>query len=293
MPSETHLKLLQAIFTTKSLSSSRKDETLTLEVQEKHQLADDAVRVTKNLMKPQTADIRQNSGAARRFHLAITFAGIAEARLLTVAEQARYADTMRQFRDKHNELVADFIARYETDHMQYEREKHGETFRVSDYPARIKLPALFEFAYSVIPMPDPNSFLQMRLIGNVAAQLKESYERQLAAASANITVSIQQKILELIGNVAETLSDPDAPLVESEKRKGPIGHLREYLDRVPAININDDPLINEMVKTVREKIELSVEKLRVGGTYRTAVAAKARSVAAAFGAYGAGRKLAA
>lgn len=290
---DMHLKLLQANFTTKCLGTSRKDDDLTHEAIERHNLQEDAVRVTKNLMKAQLAPIRQNIGHARRFHLWRTFCGIGDARILTVAEQEQYNHGMGEYHKIHTELVQDFIDKYEGPHMDLEKTKHAKTFNPEDYPSKGDLPGYFGFEFSIIPMPDPNSFLKMKLAGPMAEQLKKQYEASLAATTTQIAHSVQSEVLRLIGEVAETLSNPDAPLVDTENRKGAIGKLREYLDRIPSINITNDPIINNIAEEAKKKLDLCVDTLRTSKIHRKTQAAMARAMAEKFGAFGSGRKIAA
>jgi len=89
-------------------------------------------------------------------------------------------------------------------------------------------------------------------------------------------------LLGLINDTAESLAN-DGPIVDSENRKGPFAKLHEYLDRIPALNITNDPKIDAIAKQARNHLAYTSEELRKNQMTRQLAAAHAQGIALQFG----------
>jgi hypothetical protein len=95
-------------------------------------------------------------------------------------------------------------------------------------------------------------------------------------------------MLSLVADTAESLAS-DGPIVDSENRKGPFAKLQQYLERVPALNVTNDPTITGLYTACLQKLSMSADRLRASNTTRQLAAARAADIAMTFG--GTSRKL--
>jgi len=132
-------------------------------------------------------------------------------------------------------------------------------------------------------MPEPNAFVRDALTDELGKRLAADYEQRLANTTAQISRSVLDNLLSLIADTAESLAN-EGPIVDSENRKGPLAKLQEYLDRIPALNITNDPTITAIAAQARTKLAYSAEALRKNQQTRQLAAVHASNIAMQFGA---------
>jgi hypothetical protein len=278
--------LLQAVFRVHGIGQSIEDEDLTNELVEKHGIDEKNIAAIKKLFTEQLKPFKKAAGKARGYHLSRTFEGFGTARLLVDTEQAAYVAKMEELIADINKQKADFIARY-AEHIEREKQLKGESFKAADYPPASKLDQLFRVNFLFVPMPEPSEALRKQLVGKYADQ----YENALKNATEKIRRDTLGIMMSLIAQTAESLAG-DGPIVDCEGKKGPFAKLREFLERVPQLNITNDPTITALAKECGEKLNLSTDALRGSKFFRQKAAGVATDIAARFGAMGQ-RKLAA
>lgn len=278
--------LIQAVFRVHGIGQSVEDENLSQELASQHGMDEKSVAAVKKLFPEQLKPFKKAASKARAFHLSRTFEGFGSARLLVTNEQETYARRMEELIEQINVEKAHFIAHYDA-HIAKERELKGDAFRVDDYPLAEKLPDLFRVRFLFVPMPEPGEAVKNALFGKYAAE----YEQALHNTTERIRREVFGMMMSLIAQTAESLTG-DGPIVDSEGKKGPLAKLREFLDRVPQINITNDPQISALASECRSRLDASTEALRNSRTYRRQIGNAATDIAVRFGAIGA-RKLAA
>ena len=278
--------LLMAGFQASLLGQSVTDDALTAEVHSTHNMAKDSSRVVKNLFRKQLGPLRKEISKARKTHNSITFEGLGGSRLLVAAEQSNYETAMREHVRRCEEMAWDFMDDYDN-HIESERLVHNGAFNISDYPSKVDLPNKFKFGTSILPMPDPNEFLKSALTQHEAERLKKAYEEQIAASVATIQHNTTSELLRLIREVSTTLADEDAPIIDSENRKGALPKLREYLDRIPQVNITNDPTLQTIYEEARGALDVTTDTLRNVSFMRRQTANKTKAIVDRFGAMGA------
>lgn len=281
-------KVLQASLRVKLVGTSVSDDGLTAELQTNHGIADDNVRAVKILFPGKTGPlgaIRKIVGKARKRHIALTFEGFGDSRLLVLAEQQAYRDGLQGLAEEFQLAAEHFIDNYAS-HMAAERLHKNGSFCEDDYPPRDKLPELFALETSIIPLPEPNQFLKLAL----GEELQAKYEAQANGAIQNIRRDTYKTLLGLVASTAESLAG-DGPLVDSDNKKGPLAKLREYLDRVPALNLTNDSEIAALHADAKAKLDVGTELLRQSKSMRQKVANDAQIIVRRFGVMG-NRKIA-
>ena len=278
--------LLQAVFRVHGIGQSVEDEQLTQEMIEAHGMDERSIAAVKKLFTEQLKPFKQASSKARAFHLGRTFEGFGTSRLLVAKEQPDYVARMETLIAAIEREKTEFIASYPA-HLDRERQLKGDAFKAADYPPVAKLDSAFRVQFLFVPMAEPSEQLRKQLFGKYALQ----YENALKNATESIRRQTLGIMMSLIAQTAESLAG-DGPIVDSENKKGPLAKLREFLERVPDLNLTNDPTITALAVECRQKLDISTEALRGSKFFRSKVAGAAAEIATRFGAMGQ-RKLAA
>lgn len=279
-------QLLQAVFRVHGIGQSVEDEELTREMIDAHGIDEKSIAAVKRLFTEQLKGFKKAANKARAYHVSRTFEGFGSARLIVASEQASYTATMEKFIAEINAEKHVFIAKYPT-HIERERQLKATAFRADDYPPLEKLAQLFKVNFLIMPMALPSDAVCKQLLGKYA----EKYEEAIRNATENVRRQTLSMMMNLIAQTAESLAG-DGPIVDSDNKKGPLAKLREFLERVPNLNITGDTAISALTEECRKKLDVSTELLRNSKVIRKNVASVALDIAHRFGAMGA-RKLAA
>ncbi|MDR1282408.1 MAG: hypothetical protein LBK99_16540 [Opitutaceae bacterium] len=263
------------------LGTSTTDTEATNEVIKKNAASHDAGRFSKNLLKEPLAPIKRIMGKARRLHREYTLPGLSRGlNVLPVSLHAKYTELMTAKQTEYFEAVAVFRSGYET-HKADDQNKLGTLFRPSDYPPAETLDRYFKFDFTVLDMPQ-GDFQRLDGIYSVRAQeLKANYEKRMQEIGETAANTVRKTLAELIGKVAERLSDPEAKVYDSL-----LQNLRDYLAMVPALNVTNDPEVELVRAEALQKLDVSTEMLRKSQFAREQTALSAQSIVKRFGASG-------
>lgn len=260
---------------------SKTDEELTEHLVKSYATGSKAVRGVKQLwgdsLKPHTSF----ESKVRKYHSNMTFEGIGDIRLCTAGEKATWLSFMQDMAASHTELTRDWLDKYDI-WLEQERVDKNGAFRIEDYPTRESLANKFRFTFAILPMPEPNQFITDQLTDELGKRLAADYEARLKNTTAQISRQVLNTLLSLINDTAESLAN-DGPIVDSENRKGPFAKLHEYLDRIPALNVTNDPTISRIAEQARTHLTYTSEELRKNQTTRQLAAAHAQGIALQFG----------
>ncbi len=283
----THL--LQAVFRAPSASLSTQDDEMTATLEAGFQFTKGEAYAAKKLFTKPLAALRKVVGKARAFHRDHTFQGIGPTRIIVTGEQEQYSAGMEKHLAEIRAAANRFIADYP---LLIEKEKllKSKAFKPDDYPPIEKFQERFRTEFLIMPMPESSDFLKS-MAGDAAEKLKKDYEAALKHTTENVRQQVLGRMLKLIAETAESLAS-DGPIIDNENKKGPLAKLREYLDRVPQLNITGDTQIVSLMNECRTKLDVSTEALRGSEFYRKNTAKAALDIASKFGAVG-DRKLAA
>lgn len=275
-------KLLEAFYETSALGSSVEDKVMTAELLQRHNLKKGAARATKALMKKQTRPFHQLFSAIGRFHNDETFEGFGRTRILPVGGLGTYEAKMRGFREEFDRILDKFVENYDV-HLATEQATLGSRFEAKNYPttgedARSK----FDFTFGVKALAAPDAIQAEWISGDVIASLQAREEARLAAAVSNVENEALTRGLELLADLAEELSKDTPVLVDSEKRKGVVPRLRDYLARLPERNLTGNHVLENLRQQIDEKLVLATDSLRESKWTRDDTARAARGILAQF-----------
>jgi len=284
--------LLQAVFSVRGIGQSTQDEAMTSELLERTGAQTGRLRANKSILKAGLAEWGKQVNRARQWHVANTWQGFGDTRILIPSEIERYKSAMDGHIQNIRYAYQTFISEY--DHWKaQDRKALGAAYNDEDYPVRETLPDLFKTELSIYPMPEPNQFLKDAVLGEHGKLLKEEYEQRLKDMTESVRRQILETFLLLIADTAKSLAE-DEVIVDSEGRKGPVAKLREYMDRVPALNSDNDPVISAIYSECRKSLDLSTEILRNSKLHRNSAASTAVGIIEKFSGFGqSSRKLAA
>jgi hypothetical protein len=273
--------LWQATIKISRPGTSKADNELTDHLREHFHMGKNAAKGIKQLWGSSLDALSANARKARKAHDQFTFEGIGGIRIAVSDERQKWLDTMEHYAAIDRSLSQEWLNSYDIWLEQERYDKNG-AFRIEDYPSREHLANKLGFHYAILPMPEPNSFIRDALTDELGKRLAAEYEARLANTTETIRRRVFDNLIGLIAETAETLAN-EGPIVDSENRKGPFAKLQEYLDRVPALNITNDPRITQLAEQARIKLAYSAETLRKNQTTRQLAAAQAQNIALQFG----------
>ena len=275
------MKLWQATIRIGRPGSQKTDEDLSESVVEREHMSKDAVRVVKQLYGDHLAKYSAAERRARSDHKRLTFPGIGEIDLIVLEERQLWLDTMAKHDASLSALANEFCDNYDLI-IEGERLSKNGNFKIDDYPSRSAMRAKFSFSYGVQPMPSPNQFLTDAFSDDLGQKLAAEYEQRLSNVTEQVRRQVLNTMLSLVTDTAESLAS-DGPIVDSENRKGPFAKLQQYLERVPALNVTNDPQITAIYDQCRQRLSMSADWLRASTTSRQLAAAHAENIAREFG----------
>lgn len=273
--------LWQATIKISRPGTSKTDNELTDHLRDHYNLGKNAAKGIKQLWGNSLDALSSHARKIRKTHEQMTFEGIGGIRLAVSDERQKWITTMEGLDATNRQLSQDWLDSYDLWLEQERFDKNG-TFRIEDYPSRENLANKLGFQFAILPMPEPNAFIRDALTDELGKQLAAEYEARLANTTETIRRRVFDNLINLISETAETLAN-DGPIVDSENRKGPLAKLQEYLDRIPALNITNDPRITQLADQARVKLAYSAETLRKNQTTRQLAAAQAQNIALQFG----------
>jgi len=275
-------KVWQTQFSVSMIGQSVQDETLTSDVLYRHNMGADAAVVSKRKFKAALAPFKTwysaASGEFRRYTHEL-FPGV---RVVVEGERDKLIAKMSEHQQKYADFVSEFIDRY-YEHIETERAAHNGSFRLSDYPQKWEVADKFKFSFNYFPLPAKEQFIE--------EHLKEEWAANMTKLNASITNNAGAQLLNLIRDVAQVLGDPEKRLIEGETKKGVMAKLREFNERIPSLNLNNDPQLTQLSATVQMELDYTGAMLRKDDDLRMAIAAKAAAAVSSFGQFN--RKIAA
>jgi hypothetical protein len=281
------MKLWQSTIRIGRPGSQKTDDELSESLVEREHMSKDAAKVVKQLYGDHLSKYSSAERAARSDHKRLTFPGIGNISIVVLEERQLWLDTMARHDGILNALADEFCDNYDLI-IEAERLSKNGNFKIDDYPSRAAMRSRFSFTYGVQPMPEPNAFLTDAFTDDLGQKLAAEYEQRLSAVTEQVRRQVLNTMLSLVADTAESLAS-DGPIVDSENRKGPFAKLQQYLERVPALNVTNDPTITGLYTACLQKLSMSADRLRASNTTRQLAAARAADIAMTFG--GTSRKL--
>lgn len=257
---------------------NRQDRDITEKTKSAEHLGTNAGKWIKNLFPPEAlAPLKKLDGEARAYHAAVTLPFDAGVGILPAALILEYAERMREFASKRQNLIqAHFVPKY-PEFIEWARKEHNGSFDASLYPAVETMLEKFYFKTEPLPVPDAVHF------ENTVASLLGT---DVDSVNARVQDATKEAQRELLRRMIEPVKAMAAKLAEKPKegKESPIfrdtlvTNLREIVDLAPKLNITGDAQIDAFVAEMKPLVAVGPQELRENASVRGYAASKAAEV---------------
>jgi len=273
------------------LGQSEKDDELTAEIHRLHGMSEEAGRYTKALYPPGAfKEITGIEGKVRRYHQAQQGKRLILSSLGWICPGPYVEEYHAKVRELENEFypAVDRVREKWPEILAECRRIQNGQFNADDYPPQSRIREHFGFRLTMSPLPRASEigdldFLCAERIEEIRAQV----QGDVARATHDGAQQAMARVLSYVERISTQLSKPE-PTIHDKL----IENLREVLDLAPALNLANDPEVDELVRACRAKLLVAPGALRDSALQRRMVAVAAKSITGSFGQIG-GRKLAA
>lgn len=262
---------------TVSLWNARKyDAKVTEDAAIQHQADVRSGRYTKALLNPDLLKpIARARTALEDYHKSTTAPWHqGGGRLLPSIKFMTYTTEMRQLKNAFLSEVHTFVAGYQAE-VQRAQASLGTMYDASDYPDVKEVRAKFDVVIDLTPLPELPDWrltLVQEAADEAAEAMKETYERKEKAMVA----SSYQRAREVVQKMYEALSDPDKIFRDSL-----VGNVEAVADLLPALNLTNDPDLDNIAATMKASLCIPPNTLRSDPEARQKAALTAGSILSA------------
>lgn len=215
--------------------------------------------------------VQKVANEARSFHYENTLPWTDEGkRILPVDMFDRYSEKMRELRSKFDQAVHDLVANYDV-LVEEARNRLNGMFNQSDYPMDIW--NKFSFGTEISPIPCASDF-RITLNYEEMEKIKSAIENRVEQAAQMAHADLYKRLYDAVKHVVERLSDTKAIFRDSL-----IGNLVELCQIIPALNVQDDPVLEQIRKDVESKLAgIDPQTIRDNPEVRQQIAADAQVI---------------
>lgn len=247
-------------------------------LQEKLGTAKGSTRTTKYLVDPD--ELSENSkffNAAYSFFKSNTLPwqdGRGAPRLLTGKRYAFFKDGMDALIQAAMDRADEFTKKYPSLIEQW-RPRLSGIFDLNDYPANFEIRDHFTINVRAVPLPLSPASLTLRFLGaDELRAMKADLENQWREQEKIAMADLYNRLLEPVAAMVERLSDP-----EKRFKNSLVDNLSEVCNLLPELNFTDDPELDALVNTIRDKLtKIDPDTLRINKRVRKQVADEASSI---------------
>lgn len=118
-----------------------------------------------------------------------------------------------------------------------------------DYPDISNIQDKFKITVSVCPVPSANDFRVTQITDEDFSAIQNQIESQIKEANKNIMNDLWDRLYSVVEKASEAFNDPDMMFKDSK-----IDNISETITILRKLNIDDDPKLERMCKTVEARI---------------------------------------
>jgi hypothetical protein len=278
----------------KSWAARKTDKKVTRETLSAQGASEGAGTFHKALLaKEALADLQTLAGEARQTWYAYSSPWLDDGqRIMTTLAYETFTDKIRVIRDAWM-IARDRFVRGYPRYIEEAKEilfRNGRMFNEADYPAASTIESKFAFSVRIVNVPDADDFRAN--VGNDQAQIiKRQIEEATNSAITSAMQDVWARIGEDVGHMADKLSAYVGAIKTDGKnakwegkvvgifRDSLVENVRDLVDRLPALNLTNDPKLNELYIKMRDRLcQYDAEALRTDGTLRNQVAQEAKAI---------------
>lgn len=193
-------------------------------------------------------------------------------RILPSTLYLEYINHMRNLSDRFNVAVNDFLNSY-SDCVDSARTRLSSLFNEHEYPELGRLKGKYEFRINITPMLDEQDF-RVNLSDEEKAKVQADIAQFVESKRKTANQDLWNRLYEVAAKASEKLSDPEATFRDSL-----ILNIRELLDLLPSLNIDEDKKLYKAAHEVQKKLaKFEPQELRNDREKRQKVANDAKKI---------------
>lgn len=197
------------------------------------------------------------------------------------------AEQVRKYEEAFNEGIDEFIRIY-PDLIDEARDRLKSMFNPDDYPDIQGMRDNFKFRMRLMPMPDTNDWF-FDSIGEKMAEVKANAEDDIRDTLRRGVASVYQRVVERTKTMAEKLEayglDEATGKMQGVFRDSLVENVRELITILPALNVTDDPQLDDMARQLHDLVRHDASALRADEGFRRQTAERARELSALAGGF--------
>lgn len=217
------------------------DKRVSKAVADANSVAEGAGRYYKTLLDPAVMkDIQQLVTSARNRHYAMTLPWSDEGpRVLSSKLYFTYMQEMREYKDKFLSKVNGLLSEYPY-HREEAKRLLGNLFSETDYPTPEELSGKYGFHVRVLPLPKGSDF-RCNIPDEELAEVRQQMNSENDALLKRATDEAYARVHKVASAYVDRLAETDTVFRDSL-----VWNARELVDLLPALNITNDPRLDEL-----------------------------------------------
>lgn len=204
-----------------------------------------------------------------------------------------YLKQMRTYEDQFNAAVAVFVPAYPT-LMVEAQQLLGDTYNKADYPHPLDIEHRFAFQLHFNKVEMGSDFRLPDIGQEAEAQIRRAIDDRANEAVQGIIKSVWEEIFEQVNHMVVRLHAFNEREATPKKERGSgrkgtftesmVDNLRELVERLPRINITQDPRIDDMrMRLLKQLCATDADDLRTMPLTRKDVITQAEKILAEVG----------
>ena len=235
------------------------DKDISADIINQNMAQKDAGAFTKRLVnKDALKEISTISNEARKMHKQLTLSWTdKKARLIPMSLVNEHLTLMREFQNKQEQAVDNFIINY-NDCIEEAKGILGQMFNASDYPSEEEVKDKFMFSFNHEPLPQIDDF-RCEIDNDLKKVLQENMESNFNDRISKSIKKLWQKIYKIIKTMHEKLKDENGKF-----HKTLLGNVQELVNLLPDLNVTNDKALTEMTEKIQNELCIfDIEDLRL------------------------------
>ena len=233
------------------------DDQVNKEAAAKHNATESALRMRKRLLPPSaTAAMWTVVGKLRKYNHLLTLPWSDEGnRLLSSMAYLDYVKGINELDAELNEEKKKFIQAYAAA-VKNDEQRLGGLYKATDYPAVGDISKKIGVEISVRPVPSGKDF-RCDVGTEEMKRIQKSIDEEAQATLQAAVRDVWSRLADVVGKMTERLNAYAVNAegkVENSFRDSLVNNIGELLDVVPALNILNDPKLDEFCAEIRTKL---------------------------------------
>lgn len=168
-------------------------------------------------------------------------------RMIASARFIEFSTRLEEAMTGFNKAVAAFVADYEK-MIPRQAERLGKLFDPADYPTASEIVERFGVSVDYYPVPTGDDF-RVQLADDQMDAVRQSTQRMVEASIARAAKDPIKRLHKAVATMVATLGQSDKIFRDSL-----ITNVRELAEMMPALNIANDPKIDELTDEIQQEL---------------------------------------